>query len=187
MKKILVSLIAVSTAFCLPSVANAQATPNSATSTLTGNVTPTCTVTATDGVLATGALVTSIETASAADAGTFNTICNTSSSTIKVELVAPVSADAPTGSTQVLLREYKLSGGTGTYAPSAPTDIASAATFSATPFNSPTGAGIHNNYSTTSSSMKVWGKVSVDPAGSSNGQNLMAGAYKVKAIATVTP
>jgi hypothetical protein len=176
MKKILSSLIAVT---AVAGFASAVSAAPSDTSVLSGSVTGTCSITAVNGTLPTGALTQSLTTAPGGE-GSFDTVCNTATATLSVVVDAAIAGDDPAAG-QTLTREFSLTTGTGAY--DATTGTTTLPSGFVAVFN-PTTA-IHNGFSSTASTMKVLGKVYT--SGPSATQNLAAGPYKVRVKATVTP
>jgi hypothetical protein len=182
MKKILSSLIAATAVVGFASAASASQPPTtsaiaqSGTSIHTGAVTALCELQVLDGTLpsSTTALVTQLTSASK---GKILTRCNKEGVTLSVKLDTHVSGTDDPGF-QTLVRQFELSGGTLAYAAVVPNPYPASTV--ASPVE--TFTGVNHAYSTTASTLNIEARV-IAPTG----QNLAAGGYTVRAVATLTP
>jgi hypothetical protein len=178
MKRIIaISTLAVAACVGFSSVANA-ADP-SAISTQSGTVAATCSVTGTDSTTTTPTTsnINGVDfpTAITLTGGKFTTLCNTASSTIKVEKNAAPTVPTGTGAQTGQVVTYDLSGSGTVY---------SAVGFLTTGIGIDTiktGTAVHS-YSTIPSDLTVAVKVAAPPT-----QILQNGTYTVVLKATLTP
>jgi hypothetical protein len=172
MGKTLSSLIAVSALAGLATAASAAGNdPGFGTATgydsiHTGSVVATCSLDVTDGALPTGqGFVNSLTSTTK---GKISTVCNSTGSTLKVELAPGVHPVQPN-----YTERFRLTGGTGVYATGLPTG------FIAGPYNR---TNLSNGFSSAVSTIDVTARASVPTS-----QVLAVGTYTVNVKATVTP
>jgi hypothetical protein len=163
-KTILFAIAALALAGFSPS-ASAQ------TSVSSGAVNPTCSLTVTDGNLPQDEIFTFNLTTSntSADRGRISTVCNSTSSTLRVELSPGVHPPLQPGLTE----SFALNVGTGAYAAGLPT------AFRTIPY---TKTNLINTYSSAASEIGVRARVSVPST-----RFLAAGDYTVNVRVTITP
>lgn len=170
MKKNLFSIITAVAVVGLPTTATAQ----TSASTHSGSVTATCSLVVTDGTLADQEDLSSvIETPNALSTrGLISTVCNSPLSTLTVSLDTPIHPPQ-----QNVTQSFRLSNGTGAYSgiivPNNPSGFTS---INYQKIN------LVNTFASAVSTIAVRARIAVPPT-----QNLAAGSYTAKVVATVTP
>jgi hypothetical protein len=184
MKKFIAVIAAVASVVGSTSIANASGTnaPGGstaafdATAIFNGSVSGTCSLTVVDGSLPTNQGFGNILLGTGTNAGRIRTVCNTTTSKLKVEL-APGSAPVQPNYDE----EFALRAGTGAYAVGG-----TATVVGPTPANFNDGdreyTDLSNGFSATESVLRVVARASVPAT-----QNLAAGTYIINVKATVTP
>jgi hypothetical protein len=172
MKNILSALIAVTAVAGFASAASAQ----SSTATFNGTVNGVCTITASGATFPTATTLTPSITSAT---GTIKTKCNTPAASLTVALDTHTAADSPSTGTpatalQTVTRFYELSGGTNAYSGLivAPAYTSTAQTLS----------NINHANSTADSVLNLTAKIDAP-----TNENLAAGSYITRVIATITP
>jgi hypothetical protein len=181
MKKILASLIAISTVVGFASASHAggsnapggNTVATNFTSDHTGSVDGTCSLTVVNGVLPNNQGFVSSLTSTTK--GSISTVCNTTTSTIAVKLDTGVAPTQPG-----YVEEFQLDAGTGAYpAGAAGAGVSGGFQGTAYTYNK---IDLSNGFSGIPSTMDVTARGSVTTP-----QILAAGSYTIKVKATVTP
>ncbi len=176
MKHLLAVFLLLGSTLAIPQLANAggnnipggSTTSANFTSNHTGSVAGTCSLTVVNGQLPTNTGFVSSLTSTTP--GTISTVCNTTTSTIAVNLIAG-SAPAQTGYAE----QFRLLNGTGAYPPN-PSGGFQGSGYTYTKTN------LSNGFSGIPSSMSVVARGAVAPV-----KILAAGNYVIRVQATVTP
>jgi hypothetical protein len=179
MKKILASIVALTAVTGFAGVAHAGGTatstvvgtPASQTSIHSGSAAVNCTIVVADGSLPNA--TTLVNDLTSPTAANISTVCNTATSTLTVGLAAtiPGTDDPGTAQTPSLIRTFNLVGVDGAYAG---VNTGFVNTYNQTP--------VHNGFSSATSNVGVIAKIAAP-----TGQNLAAGPYIAKILATLTP